>query len=183
MNCDRKLPASLSHRVEDTRQGRLGLKQVLRGLDQQHIDATLNQSRRLLLISRRHVVESDVPQGRKLRCWPNRTRHEPRLVRGGKLRGHFLRQSCRRNVYFRDLVLQFILGQHDARCSEGIGLHHVAPDFEEGRMNVLDEVGTAEHQQFVAPFLAPEIIHTGIAELDVGPHGAVVNHDAIPNGL
>ena len=36
-------------------------------------------------------------------------------------------------------------------------------------MNVTNDVGTAEVQDFAAVFLAPEIIQRGIALLDVSP--------------
>jgi hypothetical protein len=45
-------------------------------------------------------------------------------------------------------------------------------------MNVANDVGTAEHQHFAAVFLAPVVIQSRIALLDVGAHRAVVNYDA-----
>ena len=73
--------------------------------------------------------------------------------------------------------------QHDTGRAESVGLDHIAADFEKVSVNVLDDVGPAEDQQFVAALLAPEIVHTGVAELNVSPHGAVVNDDAVAHGL
>ena len=82
-----------------------------------------------------------------------------------------------------DLVLQVVLGQDDAGGAEGVGLDHVAADLEEGGVNVLDDVGTAEHKHFVVAFLAPEIVQLGLRSLDAGPHGAVVDDDALLHGF
>ena len=50
-------------------------------------------------------------------------------------------------------------------------------------MDVADDVRTAEHQQFIAAFIAPKIVGGGIAKLNVGAHGAVVNDDALVHRL
>ena len=114
---------------------------------------------------------------------PDRAGHEARLVFGRELLRNFLRNLRGGDVDLSDLVLQVVLGQHHAGGAESIGLDHVAADLEEVSVNVLDDVRTAEDQQFVAAFLAPEIVHTGVAELDVSPHRAVVNDDAVAHGL
>jgi len=46
-------------------------------------------------------------------------------------------------------------------------------------MNVADDVGTAEDQDLAAVFLAPVVVEGGVALLDVGAHGAVVDYDAV----
>ena len=81
------------------------------------------------------------------------------------------------------LVLQVVLGQDHARRAERVGLHHVAAHAVEGSVNVLDDVGPAQHQQFVAAFLAPVVVHSGVAGLDAGPHGAVEDDDAFLHGF
>src|SRR5579864_9238754 len=50
-------------------------------------------------------------------------------------------------------------------------------------MDILDDVGPAQHQQLVTPFLAPEVVRAGLAHLDVGAHGAVVHHHAFAYAL
>ena len=50
-------------------------------------------------------------------------------------------------------------------------------------MDIFNDVGTAEHEEFVAVFLAPEIISGGVAELNIRAHRTVVDHDALTNGL
>ena len=55
----------------------------------------------------------------------------------------------------RDPVLQVQIRQHDARPAESVGLDHVAADVEEVRMDVTNDVGTAQHQDFAAVLLCP----------------------------
>ena len=68
-------------------------------------------------------------------------------------------------------------------AAKGVGLDHIAANLEEGGVNVFDNVRPAQNQQFVTTFFTPEIVHTGIAELDIGPHRAVVDNDAFLHGL
>ncbi len=50
-------------------------------------------------------------------------------------------------------------------------------------MNIANDIGTAQHQNFAAVFLAPIIVKGRIALLDVGPHRAVVDNDALLHEL
>ena len=50
-------------------------------------------------------------------------------------------------------------------------------------MNIANNVGAAQHQYFAAILLAPVIVQSRIALLNVGPHCAVVNYDAVLHGL
>ena len=95
----------------------------------------------------------------------------------------FFRQLTGRNVDLRRLILQIVFREHHPRSPESIGLDDVATNLQKAAMNVLDDVTTAEHQQFIASFLPPEIIHTRIPRLDTSPHSAVVNHDTLIDGL
>ena len=90
---------------------------------------------------------------------------------------------CCRDVDFRDSVLKVVLGQNDASGAEGIGLNHIAANLKETGMDVADDIRPTQNQQFVASLFSPEIIDTGIAGLDAGAHGAVVNDNALADGL
>ena len=50
-------------------------------------------------------------------------------------------------------------------------------------MNILDNVRSAQNQQFVATLFTPEIVHTGIAELNVSSHRAVIDDDTLIHGM
>ena len=120
-----------------------------------------------------------MPKRRQLGGRADGAGHEARLVFGGKLLRDFFGDPGGGDVDFGNFVLQIVLGQHHAGAAEGVSLDHVAAHLEEVGVNVLDDVGPAQNQQFVAALLTPEIVHTGIAELDIRPHGAVVDDDAV----
>src|ERR1700674_1940856 len=50
-------------------------------------------------------------------------------------------------------------------------------------MNIANNIGTAQHQDFAAIFLAPVIVQGGVALLDVCPHCAVIDDDAFSDEL
>ena len=53
----------------------------------------------------------------------------------------------------------------------------------EGGVDVPDNVGPAQDQDFAAILLAPIVVQGGIAHLDVGAHRTVVDDDAVAHGL
>src|SRR5208282_3939816 len=67
---------------------------------------------------------------------------------------------------------------NEARPAECIRLYDVAAYAEKVRMNLANNIGTAQHQNFAAILLAPVIVEGRIPLLDVGAHGAVINDDA-----
>src|ERR1700730_10271427 len=60
---------------------------------------------------------------------------------------------------------------------------HIAAHAQKTGVNLFDDVGPAEDEQFVTAFLAPEIIDAGIAHLSPRAHGAVVDDDPVAYGL
>ena len=46
-------------------------------------------------------------------------------------------------------------------------------------MNIANNIGTAQHQNFAAVLLAPVVVQGRVALLDVGAHGAVVDYDSV----
>ena len=57
------------------------------------------------------------------------------------------------------------------------------PTSQKTGVDVADDVGTAQDQDFAAVFFSPVVVERGLAELDVGAHGAVVNYDAVADEL
>src|ERR1035438_4974167 len=80
-------------------------------------------------------------------------------------------------------VPQFKFSQDNSASAEGVGFNDVAAHAEKVRMNVANDVGAAQHQNFAAVFLAPVIVQGGIAFLNVGSHRAVVHDNALFHGL
>ena len=52
--------------IEHAHDGNLGLQQILRGLNEQHIHTTLNEGEGLLFVRANHVIETDMPERRQL---------------------------------------------------------------------------------------------------------------------
>ena len=73
--------------------------------------------------------------------------------------------------------------EHDPASAEGVGLNDVAAHAEKVRMDVANNIGTAQHQHFATILLASVIVQGGIALLDVGPHCAVIDDNALFYGL
>jgi hypothetical protein len=69
--------------------------------------------------------------------------------------------------------------------AEGVGLHHIAADFEESRVHALDGRGLADEQVFGAAFKlrAAVIVYGQILRLKVRAHRAVENNDAVLQSL
>src|SRR5580765_7933292 len=120
---------------------------------------------------------------RQLGGRPHRTGNKSRALFGRELLRYFFRQLRGGDVDLGYAISQVKLAEDDAGSSEGVGLHHVATDGKECSVNVLDDVGPAKHQDFAAVLFAPIIIERRIADLDVGPHGAVVDYDAFLYGF
>ena len=117
--------AGLLQRVEDADQPGFRLQNVLAGLQQQNVNAALDQRDGLLGIGGGHVVEADVSQRRQLGRRPHRSRDKA-LASVEKARGNLACQLRGGEVDLVYLVLQVVFSQHDAGGAEGVGLHHVA---------------------------------------------------------
>ena len=107
-----------------------------------------------------------------------RSGHEPGFIFGRELLGNLPRQLCGFYVDLAHAVAQVEFTEHDGRSAKRVGFDDIASYAEEVRVDVTNDVGTAQHQHFAAVFLAPEIIQGGITLLNVGPHRSVVNDDA-----
>ena len=68
-------PAEACHRPTGAPDGRLGLQQVVDGLDEQEIDAAGDQAVRLLLVGVPEIGERDLPEGGELGARPHAPRH------------------------------------------------------------------------------------------------------------
>ena len=79
---------------------------------------------------------------------------------------------------------QIVLGKHDGRGAEGVGLDNVRPGAEVSLMDGFDDVGPGQYQMFVAAFVlcAAEIIGAEVEGLDCRAHRAVNHEDALAQG-
>ena len=176
--------AGLSHRFEHADDGDLGLEQILRGFDQQNVDAAFDERGGLLFEGLR--------PWRRSRCAASDGSFVVGPIDPATKRGLSLVENCCATSFASCAALTLIsrtrsseieLRQNDGGTAEGVGLDDVAAHAEEVGVDVTNDVGAAEHQNFAAIFLAPVIIQSGIARLDVGAHRAVVDDDTFLHDL
>jgi hypothetical protein len=116
--------------------------------------------------------------------WPSdRTGDKSQAVFGGKLLRDFARQFRSFQIDLSNPVPELEFGKHNARAAKCVGLDYVAPYGQEIRMDIANNVRTAQDKNFGAVLLAPIVIQRGIALLDVGSHRTVVDHDTLADGL
>src|SRR2546430_1469171 len=96
-------------------------------------------------------------------------------------RARLAREARSRGVDLAHLVLEAVLGEHDARAAEGVGLDEVGAGGEVALMHLADHVGARQDQVLVAAFVlgAAEVPGGEVATLDVRPRRAVEDDDAL----
>ena len=130
-------PAAGDHR-------RLGLQQVHAGLDDEQVDAALEQPPRLLLVGVAQLGEADVTERRQLGARADRAGHVAGRPSGAAARRPPPGDAGRGHVERVGLVGDPVLGEHGAERAEGGRLDHVDADGEEVVVHRGDDVGPGE---------------------------------------
>ena len=181
MHLHRQALARNLHGVKDCSQRDLGLKQILGSFNQQDVNTAFNQSQRLFDERLAHGVKADVAKRWQLSGGANGAGDEAWLVRSRKISRHFAGNLGGAFIDLVGFVLKVIFAEHNAGGAKGVGLNHVSPGFVIGGVDVFNNVRTAQDQQFVAAFVAPEIGRRRMALLNLGAHGAVIDNDTFAN--
>ena len=147
-------------------------------LDEEQVDAALEQPGGLLLVGVAQLGVGDLPQGGELGARAHAAGHPAGPVRGGELVGRPSGQARRPG----QVELAGPVGHArtrpgpTAKAAEGVGLHHVAADLEEGAVDLVDErragcsTSSSLHPSRSGP---PKSSAAQVQELQVRPHGAV----------
>ncbi len=159
----------------------LDAQEVELRLDQEEVDAALEEAQRLFLVGVAELGVGDLPQGGELGSRPHGTGHPTGPFRGGELVAHRAGQLGRGAGQRPGPMRQPVLGQHDRGGAEGVGLGHVATNLVEGAVHLGHQVGPGLHQDLVAPLqvVAPEVVRAEPEQLEVGPHGSVEDQHAL----
>ena len=163
---------------------------VHRGLDRQHVelrlnqqqvDAALEQPERLLLVGLTELGVRDVPERGELRAGAHGARHPARPLGRRELVTDGAGQLGGPAGDLAGAIGQPVLGQDDRGGAEGVGLDHVAADLVEGAVHLRHDVGPGLHEPLVAPLeVRPaEVVRAEPQHLQVGPHGAVEDEHAL----
>ena len=131
----------------------LEVEGVLAGLDEQHVGAALREPGRLLGVRRHQLGEVDPARERqRLGRRTHRACDEarPRRVRRLGLGARAARQLSRAPVDLAAAVGEAVLGEHDRRGPEGVGLDDVGSRFEVAPVEVEHDVGPLQDERLVA---------------------------------
>ena len=202
---DGNLLAPVREELVDGEHRSLGVQGVEDGLNQQHVNATVDERLHLFVVRGDDLVvgapaECGVLHGR---------RHGKRLVRGahrtrgeagprGVLLGH--RHAALLGELRRDLVqvvhdvllVQLVIKLRDHRGVERVRFDDVRPSLEVLHVDLLHNVGAGDHQDVVVALqvvgvvlepLAPEVFFLELVRLHRGAHGAVDDHDPFLHDL
>ena len=159
----------------------LDVERVLLRFEVQDIDTAFDERDGLIRIGRAHFVEGDAAGHRdRLRARAHRAGDEARPLRCRSRIRRLARQLRRNEVDLVHLVLQVVLGEHDARAAEGVGLDDVGAGVEIVAMDLLDHIRPRQHEMLVAALEAgpAEVIGREVARLDGRSHGAIEDEDA-----
>ncbi len=134
---------------------RLYLENVLRGLDQKHIDAAGDEGERLLVKILRQLVEGDrrkrrIAARRQHARRTHRSCDEARLLRRRVSLACLTRDSGGVEVDRLDLVAQPPFGESPRCTLEGACFHNVAPDREKALVDFTNHIRPRQHEVVVA---------------------------------
>ncbi len=182
----RRPPPDLGERLLDADQPGLEVARVLRRLEQENVRAAREQAERLRPVVDDHLVEGHASRDRhRLGRRPHRPRDEPQAP-GRRSRGRRLaRELGRAAVELDGPVREAVLGEHERRPAERVGLDHVRARGEIIRVHSPHQVRPRDHQVLVAPLelRAAEILGREVLSLDPGPRRAVEHEDPLGEKL
>ena len=178
--------AAGGHRLAHADGGRLQVQGVLRRLEEQGVDAAVDQGLGLDGVGRRHLVEGDIAgDGDRPRPRSHGADGEARL-RGRRARVHGgAGEPGRGQGDLVGAVGEAILGQHVGRAAEGVGRDEVGAGAEVGVVDGPHHLGSRQVEVLVTSLegRAAEVLGMELARLDHGAHGAVEHEDAAREGV
>ena len=165
----RDAPALLLEHGLDSVQRRLRVQRIEYGLDQQDVDAAVEQSSHRVRVRIHHLVERDaaVPgivdirgDGQRPVCRPNAASDELGLVRTPVrvLVRDLPRQTCRLSVDLVDMRFESELRQPEARGRKCIGRQDVRAGIQVLGLRPLDQAGLRQHQDIDAAPKFPVVV-------------------------
>jgi hypothetical protein len=148
----------LLHQLVEGEDRCLGVQRVEDGLDQEQVDATLEQPLGLLAVGVAQLVEGDVARARVVDVgadagglWrrAERAGDEARRLRRGHGVDRLARQPRCGDVHLARQVRQAVVGLRDRRRAEGVGLDDVGAGGQVRVVHRAHDVRPRQHQQVV----------------------------------
>ena len=157
---------------------RLGLQQVLRGLDQDGVDAAVEHAGDLLLVGVAQRRERDVAQRRQLGARTDRARAPSAAGRRGRGVGAVAGELRAGLGELADPVADVVLAKVGVVGAERVRADAVRPDLEVGVVDRADHVGTGDVEDLVATLEPLEVVQAQVVLLEHRAHRPVGDHDA-----
>ncbi len=181
LGLDRHRAASGGHRLAGADDRGLQAEQIELGLDDERIDAALDQRAGLHLVRVTQRRERDLPERGELGARTHRTGDEPLAVRGREVIRDLAGQSGVRQGDLVCAVGQVVFAERDRERPERVGLDDVGAHLEVRGVQGADDVGPGDAQVLVAPLerVAAEVVRGEVLALQPGTGGAVVDDDAL----
>ena len=178
---DGQAAAGRSHGPPGAVDGRLGLEEVEDRLDDDQVDAALDQGVGLLLVGVAEVGVGDLAERGELGARADAAGHPPGPVRGGEVVGRLAGEGGGGQVQLAHPVGQAVLGQHRGEGPEGVGLDDVAADLEKDRWTRSTASGRVTTSISLQPSSSgpPKSSAVSSGQLQVGAHGAVEDDDPL----
>ncbi len=186
LNLEGKLDSRPAHRPPRAVHRRLGSEEVELGLDDEQVDAAVDQARCLRLIGVAQFPVRDLAERGELRPGPDRTGDEPRApVTSDVLVGDGAGDASSRSGELVGAMLDAVLGEGDGEAAERVRLDDVDADVEEGSMERRDHIGTAHVQDLHAALeiVAAEVVDGQIRGLERSSRSPVEDDEAAPYTL
>ena len=177
--------AEVVHRAAAPEHRRLHLQQVHAGLDDEQVDAALEQSVRLLVVGVAQLGEADVAEARQLRAGSDRPGDVAGAPVGGEAVGDLPGDAGGGDVELVGPVADVVLGEHGGERAEAGRLDGVDPDGEERLVHAGDDVGPGEAEHLVAALEGEptEVVAAEVERLDVRAERAVEHDDPLVHGV
>ncbi len=184
LHLDGDADAKVVHGVVAGGEGDLGLEEVLRGFDEEDVDAAFDEGFGLLDVGKEHRVVADVAERRELGGGADGAGDEAWAIGGGELAGGFAGEAGGGEVELAGALGDAELPEDEGRGAEGVGLDDVCAGFEVGAVDLADDVGAGDGEDLGAVLEAGVIAVDGeVVVLDAGSHRAVVDEDSLREGF
>ena len=176
---DRQTDAAAHDRLLAPVDRRLGLQQVLRGLDEERVGAAVDEALRLLGERLLEVVVRGVPEARQLRARAHRAEHPPQRVRraasAASTRSRAIAGARRGEL--RDAVVDAVVAEVRPVRAERVRLDGVDADREVRVVDRADHVGAADVEDLVAALELLVVLERRVVLLQQRAHRAVGDDD------
>ena len=183
LRLDGHLPAGRGHGPTAADDGGLHGEEVEVGLEEEQVDAALEQRGGLDLVGVAQLDEADLPEAGRLGARAHGAGHEALAVGCGEVVGDLPGDA---GVGEGDLVGPVghaVLAERDGEGAEGVRLDHVGADLEVRRVQRGHRVGPGDGEVLVAALegLTAEVVGGQVLGLQPGARGAVVHDDTLGN--